>query len=585
MFAPFQFLKGGFVMEINRKKVYLSIILVLFILFSLLFIPCCKVFAWDYDDVKEYLTTNYAITGNRFDERLEEPSLFFLVEPGGTFWANGTYKQGDHNGYGFYIHKDEPEKVHVSVTERDLNLTDYYYEYEWSPYYQTGFTYGFSYIGAAFEFDNTLPVLVVKRNAYKYDGYEESSGLSLIYGAPTLDISIDMDRSSKEANVPGSIIGNVTGSFFDQLEEPGGRLTLSLNKVVGIKYSFIENIIDEVIVEEDIIDGSFNFEFSCPALELGHYILLAHYETENEEFADLLTFKIDRDINDIDKFINIDGQEYKTDDYFGKVFWFTYPEHNKLYYGGNEGQEIFYLRGSEDYFSQNIFGKYSFNENFPIASEGEFDLNINVFINDYLLEECDVSNKLVFTNNISASLLNRGRNTAYITSSTFRDEWDEIYNYKIGDKYYYLYDALDFYYKTTEGSGDVEVTVPDRESGGRDGDPWSGPGSGGIGSGVGGPGGLSIGSPPNRSDYPDDVLGTLNYIIDWIAYIISIPINLLISAFDWLVNVFTSLFYWVGQLSSIIGSWFNFLPIEVRALLMAAFVASIVAFVLRLFRK
>ena len=335
-----------------------------------------------------------------------------------------------------------------------------------------------------------------------------------------------------------------------------------------------------------MVDGSFNFEFSCPALELGHYVLAAYYETDTIELDDMTGFIIDRTVNDIDKFINIDGKEYKTDEYFGKVFWFTYPEHNTLV-GLNTPQELYYFRGSEDYFSQNIFGKYSFNENFPVASEGEFDLKVNIFINDYLLDVRDVSSRLVGTNSISDSLLNRGRNTAYITSSTFRDERDDIYNYKIGDKYYYLYDALDFYYKTTEGSGDVEVTVPDRDSGvgGRWHDDDTPGRGGGIGSGVGGPGGFTIGSPPNRSDYPDDILGTLNYIIDWIAYIISIPVNLLISAFDWLVNVFTSLFYWVGQLSSLIGSWFNFLPSEVRALLMASFVASIVAFVLRLFRK
>ena len=27
-----------------------------------------------------------------FNNLLEEPCLFFLVEPGGSFWAQGTYK-------------------------------------------------------------------------------------------------------------------------------------------------------------------------------------------------------------------------------------------------------------------------------------------------------------------------------------------------------------------------------------------------------------------------------------------------------------------------------------------------------------
>lgn len=569
-------------MEINSKKIYLSIILVLFILFSFLFIPCCKVFALGSNDVIDYVVANYNLTRSDFDAYISKGDRFYLIEPGGWIKVFGGTDFAD--GLKIFSHGDENEPYCTYLRERRNTASGYSDYHQLEPYSSHVNTFPSFHLWSYYEFNNSHPLLIKLTGPTIGIDFSESFGTSLIYGPSTLNISIDMDRSSKEANVPGSIIGNVTGSFLDQLE-PGGRLKLVLSKNVGNKFSFVTQLIDTVVNEEDLVDGSFNFEFSCPALELGHYVLAAHYETDTIELDDMTGFVIDRDVNDIDKFINIDGKEYKTDDYFGKVFWFTYPEHNKLYFGNKEGTEIYYLRGSEDYFSENIFGKYSFNENFPIAEQGEFDLKINVFINDYLLEERDISSRLVATNNISASLLNRGRNTAYITSSTCRDERDDIYNYKIGDKYYYLYDALDFYYKTTEGSGDVEVTVPDRESGGRDGDPWPGPGSGGIGSGVGGSGGLTIGSPPNRSDYPDDILGTLNYFIDWIAYIISIPINLLISAFDWLVNVFTSLFYWVGQLSGIIGGWFNFLPIEVRALLMATFVSSIVAFVLRLFRK
>lgn len=564
-------------MEINSKKVYLSIILALFILFSLLFIPCCKVFALDYDEVKDFLTQNYDMTGEHFNQYLSYPCLFFLVEPGGTFWAHGTYERGDQNGYGFYIHKDEPGKVSVSVTNRYHGKPDKYTEYEWSPYYNTAFSFGSIDIGALFEFDNTFPVLVVKTFAHEYEGYEESSGLSLIYGPPTIDVTIDMNRSSKEANVPGSIVGNLTGSFFDQLE-PGGRLTLGLSKNVGNRFSFVTRLIDVNIDEEDLVDGSFNFEFSCPALELGHYVLAAHYETDTIELDDMTGFMIDGTINDVPRDISVGGNTYKTDSYFRKVFHFIYPRNNYLYDELNPEKLMFI--GDVKYFDREVIhGKFSFNDNFTIESVAE-DMKVNVFINDYMLTTCDISIGMDWTPSLSPSLLNRGRNSAYITSFSFRDEPDEIYSYKIGDKYYYLFDAIDFYYKTTEGSGDVEVTVPDpnddRLVGGHEGDPWDIPGSGG---------GIGFGSPPNRSDYSDDILGSLNYFIAWIAYIISIPINLLISAFDWLVNVFTSLFYWVGQLSSIIGSWFNFLPIEVRALLMAAFVSSIVAFVLRLFRK
>ena len=73
-----------------------------------------------------------------------------------------------------------------------------------------------------------------------------SEGISFTYYPPILEISIDMTKSSKEPNVPGSIIGNVIGSNL----EAGGRLRLGLSKrVPGGSYSFVANIIDEVIVE------------------------------------------------------------------------------------------------------------------------------------------------------------------------------------------------------------------------------------------------------------------------------------------------------------------------------------------------
>ena len=411
-------------MEINSKKIYLSIILVLFILFSLLFIPCCKVFALG-SNVFNDIIGKYKLTQAHLDSYILNGDRFFLVEPGGSIRVVGGTDLAD--GVKIFTHIDEPENEPYSrmLKEQRNGSTGSTKYYDLQPYKEYVSTFVSWHSWTTFEFYTNYPVLVKLTGPTMGVDYSESSATSLIYGPSTLNISIDMDRSSKEANVPGSIIGNVTGSFLDQLES-GGHLTLGLSKRVGNNFSFVTKLIDVDIDEEDLVDGSFNFEFSCPALELGHYMLAARYETDTIELDDMIGFVIDRDINNIDKFINIDGKEYKTDEYFRKVFWFTYPEHNKLYYGNKEGNEIYYLRGSEDYFSENIFGKYSFNENFPIASEGEFDLKINVFINDYLLDECDISNKLVFTNNISDSLLNRGRNNAYIASSTFRAERDDI---------------------------------------------------------------------------------------------------------------------------------------------------------------
>lgn len=558
-------------MDINSKKIYLSIILALFVLFSLLFIPCCKVFASVSIDF-----ANYGLSQSDYDDMVEIGYSFYYLGPGATLHTNNNY--GDLRVY-LYGHRYESgsgftRKVYnsstdeISVSEHGLNPLGEnsaplaYPHFEWQ----------------ILVFRNTHPILVA---IYKgFPDSEESSGINIISEQPFLQVSIDMSKSSKEPNVPGSIIGNLSGYNL----EPGGRLRLGLSKSVpGGSYSFVANIIDEVIVN-DII----NFEFSCPALELGQYVLAAQYETNTDELTDMLAFNIDGTINDVPRDISVGGNTYRTDSYFRKVFKIFYPRNNYFYEELNPERLMF--RGDVKYFDRDTNGKFSYNDNFTIGSVAQ-SMNVNVFINGHLLTTCDISSGMDWMPNLSPSLLNRGRNSAYITSFTSRDEPDDIYSYKIGDKYYYLFDAIDFYYKTTEGyeSDDIVFPTPDddRLVGGREGDPWgvTGPGGSPPGGSPDGTASFVIGQPPNRSDYPDDILGTLNYGLAYLGWIISIPFNLLVSAFDWIVNVITSMFYWVGQLSSLIGSWFNFLPIEVRSLLMAAFVCSIVAFVIRLFRK
>lgn len=97
-----------------------------------------------------------------------------------------------------------------------------------------------------------------------------------------------------------------------------------------------------------------------------------------------------------------------------------------------------------------------------------------------------------------------------------------------------------------------------------------------------------FGEQPKRSEYPDTILGALNYFVDSAEYYISIPFKLLASTFVSVGNFFRDAMSWIGGSNSgVIGfltSLFSFLPPQVTIMLTGFLSVLIVFSIYKLFR-
>jgi hypothetical protein len=94
-----------------------------------------------------------------------------------------------------------------------------------------------------------------------------------------------------------------------------------------------------------------------------------------------------------------------------------------------------------------------------------------------------------------------------------------------------------------------------------------------------------LGEAPNRENYSDDILGTVQFGFDTVLYYILYPFKLLGQGIGIFISSFADGFSWVGQLSALVGSWFMYLPQEIRAIFMGTFLCVIIAFIIGLFRR
>lgn len=587
MFAPFNSLKGGFVMEINSKKIYLSIILVLFILFSLLFIPCCKVFASDEPvDV-------YGFSQSRYDNLASQGFIHYYAQPGGKLKIDNNIEPYNATIF-YYSHKDDTAFCTKSLYDEDNNIR-FVETHEIDYKSGSGFQLNDYYIAAECEFENNYPVLVFFKNG-SYNS-EESSGITFTYFPPEFGVEVDLTKSSFAPETYGSVVGRVYGTYLPSF----GTIEVDLYKENLSTGS--SDLIEERLLWISNIDTDFSFNFECPPLEIGSYSLHAKFIVDDEiKYEDTEPFELDGTIKDYTSVIVRDGEGYQVDSaYFNRVFRILNPKHFNLY-----NEEVWFeintpLSNDGGYTSKNILGNYVYTDSFALKDilsdllGNTFNRKVDVYLNNVLIKEYDFKNFSGVTGYLPSALLNRGKNTLFVVSSQGSpEESSEYFNWLAPDgTYRYIHSAIEFFYKTKEGSGGLIVETGDFSGGSSGGGGGSGgggafsdedmPNDGSTGQGYIGFTGLD--TPPDRSNYPDDIFGTIGYALDFIFYVISMPFKVLFGALEWLISNFLTLFSWVGQLSSLIGSWFNFLPKEVRSLLLGGFMCSIIAFVLKLFRK
>ncbi len=465
-----------------------------------------------------------------------------------------------------------------------------------------GFQMNDYYIAAECEFENNYPVLVFLKNA-SYNS-EKSSNITFTYYPSEFGVEVDFTKSSFAPETYGSVVGRVYGFSLPSF----GTIEVDLYKEnLGTGSS---ELIEENLYAISTLYSAFSFNFKCPPLEVGSYYFHAKYILDDEIiYEDTEPFELDGTIKNYEGVIIRDGESYHVDtEYFNKVFEIVSPKHYNLYNDDIRFEIYAPLAQNGGYSTYNKFwGTHAYSDSFEIKDDlstllGEqFNRKIEVYLNNVLIKEYDFKHVGIVNGYLPTSLLNRGKNTLFVVSSQGLDWVDEnpiFFTWQAPDgTYRYIHSSVEFFYKTKEGSTGLEVeeddgrssgarihTVPGGGSSDMPNDGFSGRG-GGSGSNNGYIDFTGLGTPPDRSNYSNDIFGTIGYALDFIIYISSMPFKVLFGGLEWLITNFLTLFSWVGQLASIIGSWFNFLPREVRSLLLGGFMCSIIAFVLRLFRK
>jgi hypothetical protein len=132
----------------------------------------------------------------------------------------------------------------------------------------------------------------------------------------------------------------------------------------------------------------------------------------------------------------------------------------------------------------------------------------------------------------------------------------ELKNYKTGELYWYAeYEVMR---PKIEQSDDVEEPPDDLTQ--------------------------AIGKAPTRDQYEDGILGAIEYGLDLVGYWVSYPFVLIGEGISSMVKGFEQGFEWVGEFAAMIGSWFLFLPPEIRALMIGVIVCAMITMVIKLFK-
>lgn len=605
-------------MEVNSKKIYLSIILVLFILFSLLFIPCCNVYAADLtltiDDFEAFSSYGFNITDyyyyygqpdidvveyfNNYISGASEVDDFLFIQPGGNLYLSNYADPPTNGNMSFFYNKNDlPVSLDYDIYERNSddvikNKDRIFSNMNFSRVSLTNSVKGVDFLAS----DVDYPILIALEKGAEID-YEKSSGISRTFYNSEFGVEVDLTKSSFAPETYGSVVGRVYGTSLPAF----GTIEVDLYKENLATGS--SDLIEDNLFWIGTLGSDFSFNFECPPLEVGSYSFHAKFIINDEvKYEGTESFELDGTIKDYEALIVRDGESYHVDTaYFNKVFKISSPKHYNLY-----NNEIWFdintpLSKDGGFSFKNILGNYAYTDSFALKDVlsdllgNTFNRKVDVYLNNVLIKEYDFKNFSGVTGYLPSALLNRGKNTLFVVSSQgLPEESSEYFNWLAPDgTYRYIHSAIEFFYKTKEGSGGLIVETDDFSGGSSGG----GGGSGGGGafsdddmindgsSGQGYIGFTGLDTPPDRSNYPDDIFGTIGYALDFIFYVISMPFKVLFGALEWLISNFLTLFSWVGQLSALIGSWFNFLPREVRSLLLGGFMCSIIAFVLKLFRK
>lgn len=246
-----------------------------------------------------------------------------------------------------------------------------------------------------------------------------------------------------------------------------------------------------------------------------------------------------------------------------EIIWFAEPIEGNIY---EEKPTQYKLGADKSRFGVPYLGSYSINEEThmpednasgiltPIAfHESEF-IMMNLWINGKvklpLLSHDEAYNEKIAT--IYPQDVISGTNVMIITTYFNQGYKDDYYSVLLNGRYYHVWAATEFYYKTVDGGydgGQIDNT-----------------------------------GAPKREDYSDDIWGAVSWGFDSIIYYITFPFKLIGDGIAYVIDLFGTAFGWVGQISSLIASWFSFIPVPLMALIYGTITCTFIAFIIKLFR-
>jgi hypothetical protein len=336
------------------------------------------------------------------------------------------------------------------------------------------------------------------------------------------------------------------------------NLTNKGNLVIGIDKNIVvgrQNIIEKTIPVTDLTKLSYVGGFNIN-LEKSAYIFYAKYRynngTEDKEVVTEMNFNGGINEN------QLNGQDVVTgNDSYNKILKFTSPVSGQLYdYGLPQSYTItadktFYDTETKmplEQYLPPIPEKTGYYQQDAIALEARG--MVYIIQNNQINDSLKVSLQEFYLNDVTKNfpwyknngMASEGQNDIALVSVLSSQNKTSFYNYYVGNAWHHIY-AGSQYYIGNEETGIINPDVPVI-------------------------GGKNI---PVRGDYQDNVFGLLQYVLDSILTMLTLPFQFIGSLFSSVTSFIGTSITWFGDSNhGVIGfitAVFGFMPPEVRTII------------------
>lgn len=340
---------------------------------------------------------------------------------------------------------------------------------------------------------------------------------------------------------------------------------------IGIKY-------DTVIANEDIVGADINISTVSNAysgkltmdIGAGNYIFYVDYKY-NDGAAEQIIHAESKFSGGMDN-NHIGGQDVVTGNpAYNNMIKFSSPSSGQLYGYGQANQ--YAITADKSYFDSTKHipleqylppvpeetGNY---QQDAIAKEAR--IMANIVLNGEYNDTLKFSIQELWQNDITKpfpwfanqGLISTGKNSLAIVSQLYSQSKTDFYNYELNGKWRHIYAGVEFYIGEKE-AGVIDPSIPNV-------------------------GGSKI---PLRTDYPDGILGAVQYGFDTLLFYVTFPFQLLVEGLTEATQAIKSVFGATQGLVGPIGSFLEFLPPPLGGMIIMTILLSVIIAVVKFLRK